>query len=133
MTDISDKPHKISQFISAKFTYDENGQFHSYNDRPSHIHIDETKEWHFHGLLHRENDLPAVEYDSGYKAWYKFGKRHRDNDKPARTAENGWMEFYVDDKLHRDMNLGPAVICLDGTKVYYENSELIKIVCPYGE
>ena len=52
------------------------------------------------GELHRE-DGPA-KISQGYRYWYKHGDRHRED--------------------------GPAVICADGTKQYYLDGVLQKIV-----
>jgi len=51
------------------------------------------------GLLHSRNDEPAItildfETNRWYKEWYKYGEYHRDDDQPA-------------------------VILLDGTKIWY--------------
>jgi hypothetical protein len=55
--------------------------FHSFNDHPSVIYKNGTKEWHFYGNLHRNNG-PAVIYENGDCEHWHFGKRHR-KDRPA--------------------------------------------------
>jgi len=76
--DFTTKPKEITQEyvvseFGHKYTLDENGSCHSYNDNPAYWWADETREWFSHGLRHRDNDLPAVIYPNGYKEWWKKG------------------------------------------------------------
>ena len=48
-------------------TFDESGQFHSYDDEPALITVAYSK-WFHHGRLHRL-DGPAIEYFDGKKEW----------------------------------------------------------------
>lgn len=59
-----------------------------------------------HYVLHSMGDSPAVERPSGYRAYYKDGRKHRD--------------------------AGPAVIWANGTRRYYTDGVLLKIVYPHG-
>ncbi|RTK96778.1 MAG: hypothetical protein EKK64_03055 [Neisseriaceae bacterium] len=78
----------------------ESTDLHSFDDHPSVVYFDGTKEWHQNGLLHR-HFRPAVEYKNGDQEWWRFGKRHRTN--------------------------GPAVVI--GEKQYwFENGEFIKCI-----
>ena len=74
---------------------------HSYNDCPSVIYDNGTKEWHFYGRLHRPDNLPAIEYPNGDKEYWYDGKRHRDD--------------------------GPAVIYGD-KQYFFERGEFIKCI-----
>jgi len=50
------------------------------------------------GNLHSYNDKPAVVFKDGTKIWYKNGKIHRLNGY-ARINRNGAKYYYVDGKL----------------------------------
>lgn len=72
----------------------------SFNNHPSRIYYNGTKEWHTVGFLNRQL-FPAVIYSNGDQEYWNFGKRNRYN--------------------------GPAVIY--GNKQYFfENGEFIKCI-----
>ena len=56
-------------------TFDENNQFHSYNDQPAIIYANGAKKWFQHGSYHRDNDQPAIIWADGTKLWYQHGKK----------------------------------------------------------
>ncbi len=69
-------------------TFDEAGQFHSYNDEPAIL-----VENHF-----VTTDTGEQEEVFGYKAWYKNGKIHREN-APAIIRNTGEEFYYLEGNL----------------------------------
>ena len=59
--------------------FKESGEYilNSFNDKPSKVYQNGTKEWHKDNILHREDDKPAVVYQNGDCEWWIEGKRHR--------------------------------------------------------
>jgi len=91
-------------------TVNDEGERHSFNDKPAVEWDDGDKEWYKEGELHRL-DGPAMDCSNGDEAWYKEGLYHR-LDGPAVTWCDGakeWdtKEWYKEDKRHRAD--GPAV------------------------
>ncbi len=76
-----------------------NGQYHSYDNKPSLISKNDEQYWHKEGKLHRDDDKPAIIYSNGILCWCKNGKYHRDNDLPAVIHPNGYAKWYIDGKL----------------------------------
>jgi hypothetical protein len=74
--------------------YDENEQFHSYNDLPAIIYGTEKKRWYKNGKIHRENDKPAEIRADGTEVWHKNDLVHRDNDKPAIVFSTGQKVWF---------------------------------------
>jgi len=141
-------PDYILNKFGNKCLYDENGQYHSYNDLPAIIMSSGTKFWYKHGNYHRENDLPAIVWPNGTQEYYKNGVEykpkitipdyvsnylgdkctcdengllHSYNDLPAVIMSNGTQEWHKHGKLHRDNDL-PAVVRYDGSKHYYKDN-----------
>jgi len=118
------------------------GELHR-TDGPAIEWVDGDKQWYKDGKLHRDNDLPAVECLNESKRWYKDGELHRENDLPTIERANGGKEWHKngvlqasltvdsdgdqkwknsDGKLHRLD--GPAVECVNGTKMWYKDGKL---------
>ena len=55
-----------------------NYSLHSFDDNPSVVYNNGTKEWHFYGSLNRD-EFPAIEYANGDKEYWNLGRRHREN------------------------------------------------------
>ena len=72
-----------------------------YDDEPTHISWDGTKEWCQNNELHRDGDNPAQIGSDGSQAWFQCGKRHRD-DGPAVIRKDGSKEWFQTGKRHRD-------------------------------
>lgn len=72
--------YKFSDDFQYKYTVDDNGKFHSYND------------------------MPAIDFlHYNMKIWYEHGLRHRlEIYGPALISDNV-IEYYNKDKLHREM------------------------------
>lgn len=70
----------------------------------------------FHGALSSFNDLPSVVYQNGTKEWHLCGKLHR-VDGPAVEYSNGDKEYWYLNQRHNAF--GPAVIL--GDKEYWYN------------
>jgi len=62
---ISIKPVKIEIFNN-------NGELHSFDDKPAIEYSNGDKFWYKNGKLHRGKG-PAVEYSDGLKCWYENG------------------------------------------------------------
>ena len=73
--DFTTKPEIAPEYFvdksGAKYLYDDNRKYHSYNDLPAVIYSDGSKFWFKHGLIHRNNNLPAVVRYNGLKVWYE--------------------------------------------------------------
>jgi hypothetical protein len=52
---------------------DEQGHYHSFDNEPSVIHYNGSKEWHLHGKFHRL-DGPAIELSNGSTMHYVDGQ-----------------------------------------------------------
>lgn len=70
------------------------------------------------GARHREGDRPAVECGNGTREWWKDGQRHRANDLPAIEHFDGRRDWLVDGEYHRCDHGLPAVVLVDGTRVW---------------
>lgn len=63
-------------------TFDSNGNFHSYSDRPARLFEHGDKMWYHHGLLHRTQG-PARIFVNPFNAVEEFwilGKRYTEKD-----------------------------------------------------
>lgn len=69
--------------MSKEETFNDDGQLHSFDDKPASVYSDGSKFWFKNGKIHRDNDKPAVITCRGIKYWYKDGFFHRINGKPA--------------------------------------------------
>lgn len=49
------------------------GEYHSYDDKPSHISINRAKSWQKNGKLHRKSK-PSVIYADGSMEWFDNGQ-----------------------------------------------------------
>ena len=58
--------------MDIKYTRDQNGKLHSYNDDPAVVYNSGTKFWYQHGQLHRETDAAVIHY-YGNKYYYLSG------------------------------------------------------------
>lgn len=101
-----------------------NGKYHSYEDKPSLITINNEQYWHKNGSLHRDGNEPAI-IDSQGKFWYKNGLLHRDNDGPAIIYLDGLLCWYKHGEYHRDNDL-PAIIHPNSHARWYINGKFIK-------
>ena len=54
-------------------TFNDDGNHHSFDDKPAVIYADGEQHWFKHGRRHRDNNLPAVVEPGGIKHWYKYG------------------------------------------------------------
>ena len=80
--------HSRYNFTSSNLNY----SLHSFENNPSVIYKNGTKEWHFHGHLDRMGK-PAVIYSNGDVEYWHFGKRHR-KDGPAVICGNKQYWFH---------------------------------------
>jgi len=63
---------------------------------------------------------------SGNLYWYnKYGETHSNGDTPAVICLNGSKLWYKNGKYHRDGDK-PAIIWLNGSKSWYKNGKYIK-------
>ena len=67
---------------------DENGDPHSYDDKPSIIMPARARIWQKNGKLHRDNNKPAVEWKSGVLEFWLEGKF-------IRRLEKSEVPFYL--------------------------------------
>lgn len=74
----------------------------SYNETPSRVLSDGTREWLKDGILHRGSDLPAVICPDGSRYWYKEGLLHREGDKPAIISAYGYQAWYLNGVSRRE-------------------------------
>lgn len=135
--------------------HDADGRYHRENDLPAIEWNSGSKEWFVNGLRHREGDLPAIVRTPPacpaelHQEWFKNDLRHRDNDQPALSNEyvkewwvNGLrhrendkpaIHYIEDNELHWFENghyhrlNGPAIICDDGSKMYFYHDEHIDV------
>jgi len=83
-----------------RYTKDDSGQFHSYNDEPAIEYVDGSKEWYKHGKFHRDNGYATInKYKT--KKYYRDGLLHRDGG-PAIKMESGTQYWYKNGLLHRE-------------------------------
>jgi len=73
---------KTIRYNNRVESLNDEGELHSFDDKPSVIYNDGNKVWHKNGKHHRVGG-PAIERINGDKFWYKEGKIHR-LDGPAR-------------------------------------------------
>ncbi len=88
---------QIDEKVLFKYTKNEIGNYHSYNDDPAIEYLDGSiKIWYDNGLIHRINNPAMIrKHYSGdiINEFYNFGKLHSYNDKPAITGNN-LSDFY---------------------------------------
>jgi hypothetical protein len=121
---------QVSDFANLE-TFDEQGQFHSFNDQPAHIvkgSIDNLENeffWYKNNKIHREGDKPPIadaRVDISYATYNDQYQRHSYNDLPSniicygpnqKTSMNDsfHLDWHKDDKWHRD-NGKPASIMI---------------------
>lgn len=65
--------------FGVKFTLDQNGELHSYNDEPSHISAGGDMYWHKHGKRHRTSG-PSMIAANGKEVYYLEGKYYSKED-----------------------------------------------------
>ena len=59
----------------CKYTIDNAGQYHSYNDEPAIEYFEGTKIWMAHGQVDRDEHLgPALITNNGTEEYYKMDK-----------------------------------------------------------
>ena len=77
--DFTTKPKEITPSYVTKagvnYLYDENGEWHSYNDLPAIVFKSGERHWYKHGIRHRDNDLPAIIWAGGAEQYYVNGER----------------------------------------------------------
>lgn len=110
----NNEPYSLMFLGNMYRTYDTKGEFHSFNDMPSFIDVDEkegliTMIWHSHGRPNRENDLPAYaiwkfsknkrKFSVIQEMYYLDGEGHRGNSMPSVNRVNTLM-WSVRDVLH---------------------------------
>jgi hypothetical protein len=93
-----DKPSIVED--SGQCEWHQNGDLHRDGDKPALINHN-TKKWYCNGLLHRENNLPASVSIYG-EEWFKMGVRHRDDDGPAIIRKNGDKEWWINGIINQD-------------------------------
>lgn len=61
---------KFNASAKFKYTTDDEGEYHSYDDLPAIEYLDETntKIWMWHGLIHRESQKAAIIFTTNYNA-----------------------------------------------------------------
>ena len=92
---------------------DDDGNLHSYDDKPACRHGDGSEHWYKHGKLHRDNG-PAIINPRRGEIWYQNGEMHRDDGPAIDYSQRGVRMWYHHGKLHR----------LDGPAVINENKNL---------
>jgi antitoxin component YwqK of YwqJK toxin-antitoxin module len=129
----------IIQFGYSK--YYKNDQLHRDGDLPAIQYSDGTQEWYKEGLLHRDGNLPAIIKANGSKEYYQYGQLHRENG-PAIENKNGHGEYYILGEKVQSIFLTngqlnnlqePSVAYMNGSKGYFSNGKLFKIMKINGD
>jgi hypothetical protein len=89
-------------------TFDEEGNFHSYDDKPATSN-NISWDWHKNGKRHRDNGQPAILYKNNPEHFHFFenDQTHRLNNLPAHSMGDR-VHWYVRGDLHRTN--GPSIL-----------------------
>jgi hypothetical protein len=105
----------------AAYTFDHEGNLHSWDDIAAVRQRDDSEKWWFHGKLHRDEDKPAWVTRTESR-WYNYGKLHRADDKPAIVGTDK-LVWYVHGRPHREG--APAWLNLKtNTSLWFRNGQL---------
>jgi len=84
-------------------------------------HNDKIETRNDEGEYHSFNDKPAIVYNNGNKFWFKKGRIRRENAPAIKSIGGRW--WYKEGKLHRID--GPAIEYISGFEYwYYEGKEI---------
>jgi hypothetical protein len=65
--------------MQNKFSYDDDGKFHSKDNQPAIHYSNGNRFWFSHGVLHRE-DGPAIKWCDGRDEYYLKGVKYSEED-----------------------------------------------------
>jgi hypothetical protein len=117
----------VNDFVGNTGTVDEDGEFHSYNDRPSLVLKDGEQHFHNHGALYKKLYVDGTYdlFDGGVRVVRVEpgkGKTIYDGDQILRVVnESGDVLEYRDGKEWSGISTD-----ISGAKVFWEGGKLVR-------
>ena len=118
----------IGRFI---YTVDENGEYHSYNDKPAINYYDNGYVYMKHGVLHRDNGL-TVKIDKWIE-YYKEGVLHNMHGSAMRNTNNGYSEYYINGVKYDKFIMIDSTKLIHGVQTSYPNNVPTKEYWVHGK
>lgn len=110
----NDKPTKVNANGTREW-HNSKGQLHRENGPALELKNQSVKEWYFEGQLHRDSG-PAVEHDDGHKEWWLFGNKFK--------SEFAWqIAVAKKHKKHDKRKVTTDPITLQDGTILYENDK----------